>query len=137
MLRPYVGGDVDTPWRMISAPDRNREYLALLSYLPLRKYGKVPPFFRYTLQIQRQMRATPGVIGYSMRAKVLSRNFWTLSVWEDDRTLMEFVRLPPHGEAMKWIAPHMGATRFTRWKVPGSAVPPTWDDAMKRESKES
>jgi len=128
---------MDTPWRMIAAADRSREYVALLSYLPLRKYSKIPDFFRYTVQIQRQMRGTPGAIGYGMRAKVFSRNFWTLSVWEDDRALMEFVRRAPHGEAMKLIAPHMGATRFTRWKVPGSAVPPTWDDAMKRDSKES
>jgi hypothetical protein len=128
---------MDTPWRMIAAADMNREYVALLSYLPLRKYSKIPDFFRYAVQIQRQMRGTPGAIGYGMRAKVLSRNFWTLSVWEDDRALMEFVRRTPHGEVMKSIALHMGATRFTRWKVPGSAVPPTWNDAMKRELKES
>lgn len=127
---------MDIPWRVIAAPDTNREYVALLSYLPLRRYRKIAAFFRYTLQIQEQMGKTPGAIGYGMRARVLSRNFWTLSVWEDDRVLMEFVRLAPHGEAMKAIAPHMGATRFTRWKVPGAAIPPTWDDAMKRESKE-
>ncbi len=127
---------MDTPWKVIAAANMNREYVALLSYLPLRAYSKIPAFFRYTLEIQRQMNKTPGAIGYRMRAKVLSRTFWTLSVWEDDGTLMEFVRLTPHGEAMKSISPHMGATRFTRWKVPGSAVPPTWDEAMKRESKE-
>ncbi len=128
---------MDTPWRVIAPAERDREYVALLSYLPLRAYSKIPAFFRYTLEIQRQMNKTPGAIGYRMRAKVLSRNFWTISVWEDYRALMEFVRLTPHGEAMKSIAPHMGVTRFTRWKMPGSAVPPTWDDAMKRESKES
>jgi hypothetical protein len=128
---------MDMPWKAIGDVDTNREYVALLSYLPLRKYSKVPAFLRYTLQIQRQMSKTPGAIGYSLRAKVLSRRFWTLSVWEDDRALMEFVRNAPHGEAMRSIAPHMDATKFTRWKVPGSAVPPTWDDAMKRESKES
>jgi hypothetical protein len=30
----------------------------------------------------------------------------------------------------------MGATKFTKWKLPGSAVPPTWDDAMKLEAQE-
>ena len=128
---------MDSPWITFASADAHREYHALLSYLPLKKYSAVPGFFRFSFQIQKQLRATPGVIGYALRAKIVSRNFWTLSVWEDDRTLMEFVRLTPHGEAMKSISPHMGATRFTRWKVPGSAVPPTWDDAMKRDSKES
>ena len=128
---------MDTPWKAIGVVEMNREYVALLSYLPLRSYRKIPAFLRYAFQIQRQLSRTPGAIGYSLRAKLLSRRFWTLSVWDDDRALMEFVRSAPHGEAMKSIAPHMGATEFTRWKVAGSAVPPAWDDAMKRESKES
>lgn len=124
------------PWTALALVDPSCEYLALLSYLPLRTYSKIPAFIRYSLQVQQQMRKTPGVIGYSMRAKILSRDFWTVSVWEDDRALMEFVRTAPHGEVMKSIAPHMGATRFTRWKLRGSAVPPTWHDAMKREAQE-
>src|SRR5436305_10775398 len=128
---------MDTPWRMIAAADSNREYVVLLSYLPLCRYSKIRAFYRYTVQIRRQIGRASGAIGYGMRAKVLSRKFWTLSVWEDDRALTDFVRRTPHGEAMKLIARHMGATRFTRWKVPGSAVPPTWSEAMKRESKEN
>ena len=127
---------MDLPWKDLAPADAKREYVALLSYLPLRKYSKIPAFFRYTMGIQRQLRKTPGAIGYSLRAKVLRRKFWTLSVWEDDRALVAFVSDAPHGEAMKSIAPHMGATKFTRWKVAGSAIPPTWEDAMKRESRE-
>jgi hypothetical protein len=68
---------------------------------------------------------------------VLRRKFWTLSAWESDRALTDFVARMPHGEVMKTLAPHMGATMFTRWKVSGSALPPDWDDAIRRESKES
>jgi hypothetical protein len=124
---------MDAPWKKLAVTAENREYVALLSYLPLRSYWRVPAFFRYTFQIQRQMLETPGAIGYAMRAQVLSRNFWTLSVWENDKALMDFVRKAPHGEAMKMIAPDMGPTKFTRWKVTGDAVPPSWDEAMKRE----
>ena len=127
---------MDMPWTKLASVEPGQEYLALLSYLPLRKYSKIPAFFRYSLQVQQQMRKAPGAIGYSMRAKILSRNFWTFSVWKDDRALMEFVRTAPHGNVMKSIAPHMGATKFTKWKVQGSAVPPTWDDAVKREARE-
>jgi hypothetical protein len=127
---------MDLPWKVVSPAEKDREYMALLSYLPLRSYSKIPALVRYMFQIQGQMARTRGAIGYSMRAKVLSRNFWTLSVWEDERALMEFVRRAPHGEVMKSIAPHMGATKFTRWKLLGSAVPPKWDEAMQRETQE-
>jgi hypothetical protein len=127
---------MDMPWTLLAPVDPSREFLVLLSYLPLRRYSKIPAFIRYSFQVQRQMRKTQGAIGYAMPAKVLSRNFWTLSVWEDDGALMEFVRATPHGEVTKSIAPHMGATKFTRWELQGSAVPPTGDGAMKREAQE-
>jgi len=129
--------EVDTPWRRLGQADAGREYIALLSYLPLRSYLKIPMFARFCYRVHRQMVATPGAIGFAMRAKVLSRKFWTLSVWESDRALMEFVAKAPHGELMKAVAPHMGATAFTRWKILGSDIPPRWDDAIRRSVQES
>jgi heme-degrading monooxygenase HmoA len=128
---------MDMPWKALAPVERGREYLVLLSYLPLRAYRKIPVFFRYTSQIQRQLRNTPGAIGYSMRAKVLSRKFWTLSVWENERALRDFISREPHRDAMNALTPHMGPTKFTQWKAVGSALPPDWGDAVRRESKES
>jgi len=128
---------MDTRWKTLGPVDANHEYVVLLSYLPLRTYSKIPAFFRYTTQIHRQMRNTVGTIGYSLRAKVLSRRFWTLSVWENGRALMDFVSNRPHGDVIKELRAHMGKTRFTQWKALGSELPPSWDDAMRRELKES
>jgi|ERR1700733_7087641 hypothetical protein len=123
---------MDIPWKSLAAIDPNREYVVLLSYLPLTRYSKMPLFFRYTGQINEQLRATPGAIGYAMRAKLFSRKFWTLSVWESDRALMDFVVKVPHGEAMTKISPFMGPTKITRWKSKGAETPPRWDAAMQR-----
>jgi len=126
---------MDSPWIKFATPDTSREYLALLSYLPLKKYRAIPTFLKYLFQIQKQLRATPGVIGYSLRAKVLSRNFWTLSAWADEETLMDFVAKIPHAQAMKAMEPHMGPTKFTKWKVLGTALPLRWEEAMERSQK--
>ena len=123
---------MDSPWIIFASADAHREYHALLSYLPLNKYSAVPGFFRFSFQIQKQLRATPGVIGYALRARILSRNFWTLSVWEDQAALMEFVTGIPHGEAMRAMTPHMGPTKFKQWKVAGSSLPLSWDEATQR-----
>jgi hypothetical protein len=128
---------VDARWKVLAPVDAGREYVALLSYLPMRSYLKVPLFFRFTYGIYGQLLANSGAVGFSLRAKVLSRQFWTLSVWESDRALMEFVANVPHGKIMKALAPHMGATAFTRWKIRGSQIPPRWDDAMRRSEKGS
>ena len=128
---------MDSPWKSLAPVEQGREYLALLSYLPLNKYRKIPLFLQFTFQIQRQLRESSGAIGYSMRAKPLSREFWTLSVWEDARSLMDFVAKVPHGEVMKALSAHMGPTKFTQWKILGTGIPPKWDDAARRGSQES
>lgn len=64
---------MDSPWIKFATPDMDREYFAILSYLPLNKYGAIPAFLKFTFQIQKQSGATPGIIGYSLRAKPLSR----------------------------------------------------------------
>ena len=127
---------MDTPWTRLAKVDQSKEYIALLTYLPLRPYWKIPAFLRFSFQIRRQMRETPGGVGYSLRAKILCRDFWTLSIWENDHALVDFVAKAPHSEAMKSIAPYMGGTKFTRWKLLGSAIPPSWHEAMKREAQE-
>jgi hypothetical protein len=126
---------MDSPWIKFAVPDSNREYFALLSYLPLNKYSAISKFLYFTFQIQRQLRGTPGIIGYSLRAKLLSRNFWTLSAWTDEKTLMEFVVRIPHGQAIKAMLPHMGRTNFTKWRVSGSVLPLRWADAIGRTKK--
>jgi hypothetical protein len=128
---------MDTPWKELAPVNSEREYFALLSYLPLRSYSKIPLFLQFTLQILRQLRETPGVIGHSMRAKVFRREFWTLSVWESERALMNFVTKMPHGEVMRALSAHTGATKFNNWKLLGSAIPPNWDDAMRHAGPES
>jgi quinol monooxygenase YgiN len=126
---------MDLPWTTFAPADSNREYFALLSYLPLNKYAAIPAFFRFTFQIQKQLRGTPGVLGYALRAKPLSRNFWTLSAWTDEKALMDFVVKIPHEQAMKAMLSHMGPAKFTKWKVSGSALPLRWEEAMQRSQK--
>jgi hypothetical protein len=123
---------MDIPWKTLAVVQKDREYLAMLSYLPLSRYSKIPLFMRFSMRINKQLRATPGAIGYSMRAKLFARQFWTLSVWENSAALMDFVSKVPHSESMKAIAPFMGKTSFAQWKVSGAAVPLRWDEAIRR-----
>src|SRR5215472_11417311 len=123
----------DLPWRSQARAAPGRDYVALLTYLPLRSVWRIPLLLVHTARIRRQLRASPGVIGYSMRARLEALRFWTLSVWEDEAALQAFVMALPHAAVMKTLAPHMGATRFARWTVKGSGLPLLWDDALKHD----
>jgi hypothetical protein len=88
----------------------------------------------YSTRVRRQLSTSPGLIGYSLRAQIVAKRFWTLSVWEDAAALQAFVSGPPHVAIMKALAPYMGVTRFVRWNVKGSELPLTWDDALRRDT---
>ena len=113
--------------RLISA-----SVVALLSYLPLNSAWRLPWLILYSTRIRRQLRTSSGLIGYSLRARLAAKQFWTLSVWEDGAALQAFVAEPPHVAVMKAMAPYMGATRFVRWNVKGAELPLRWDDALSR-----
>jgi len=123
----------ETPWQSYSHAAPERDYVALLSYLPLSSAWSRPRLVLYSTRIQRQLRTSSGLIGYSLRARIAAKQFWTLSVWEDAADLQAFVAAPPHVAVMKAMAPHMGATRFVRWNVKGSELPLRWDDALRRD----
>lgn len=121
---------VDRPWTPVEAPATDRTYLALVSYLPLKRFRTVPRFLRSAGAIAEQLERSPGLVGFAFRAKILARKFYTLSVWDDEGALMAFVGAEPHRGAMRGLRTHMGTTKFVRWKVGGAGVPPSWEDAL-------
>lgn len=121
-----------TPWIALQAPLSDKQYLALVSYLPLRQYWALPKFFRFTLHIRTQLKQTPGLVGYSLDAALFRKRFWTLSVWETQRALDAFVHHAPHSDVMKALAPHMGKTQFAQWPVGAREIPLRWSSAKAR-----
>ncbi len=121
-----------SPWKFVVPVDPNREYLVLLSFLPLKRLWWVPSFLVQTIRITRQLERSPGLIGYSLNAHPLTARFWTLSVWENESALQAFVNAAPHVETMRTLIPRMGPTRFVRWTVLGAHLPVRWDEALRR-----
>jgi hypothetical protein len=99
------------PWVTLCRPDPDREYLVLLSELPLKRFRDLGAFLLYTWRIQGQLRHTPGLLGYSLLARILKRQFWTLSVWEGEATLQQFVMENPHSQVMMALRDKMDQTR--------------------------
>jgi quinol monooxygenase YgiN len=121
-----------SPWRTLGFPESSGSFLALLSYLPLKSYWRVPSFLFYTAQVVKQLASARGLLGYSVLARPLSKRFWTLSAWENEAALRAFVQHPPHVRLMRELTPHMDETKFVRWTVRGSELPIRWDDAFSR-----
>jgi nitrite reductase/ring-hydroxylating ferredoxin subunit len=120
------------PWTSFTEAEGDKEYPALLSRLPLATFRAMPKFFRFVFGIRRQLAEAEGLIGYSLDAHPLAKEFWTLSVWEDRDSLWSFVQNMPHSRAMRDLLPHMGQTEFFHFEVDGASVPPDWQETKRR-----
>jgi heme-degrading monooxygenase HmoA len=105
------------PWTSLSRPDPNRNYVAAVTYLPIKTLWGLPYFLYYTRRVQSQLKSARGLMGYSLLAHMVAQRFWTLSVWQDEVALTEFVHKHPHNEAMSVLRRYMGGTAIVRWPL--------------------
>jgi len=115
------------PWTQRQPVDPDRQYVAMASRLPLRRRRSVPGFLRDTLAIRRQLARADGLVGYALDAELGRTTFWTFSVWQDQASLDAFAAADPHRAITGRLRPLMGQTRFEFFRIPGSDLPPTWD----------
>jgi hypothetical protein len=115
------------PWVGRQPIDPDRDYIAMASRLPLRRYRSIPGFLRDTLAIRRQLASTSGLVGYALNAELARKRFWTFSVWADRESLNSFAAADPHRRIIRRLAPLMGETRFEFFEISGSRLPMTWD----------
>jgi quinol monooxygenase YgiN len=119
-------------WTAVAAPDPDSQYVVMASSLPLRRLTATVRFFRFVQAIRRQLARSDGLLGYALRAKPISKRYWTLSVWRDEAALANFMRSSPHAEIMTKLRPAMDATTFARWTVKGSDARIRWEEALRR-----
>ena len=125
---------MDIPWKSLAPIEPGREYIALLSYLPLTRYSKMPLFFRYSGQINAQLRADSG------RNRLLdAREAFHAPILDafgvgQRQGADGICREGSARRSDEKIAPYMDKTNFWRWKLPSAEIPPRWDDAMRRAS---
>ena len=120
----------DLPWTARAEMEPGTGYLVMASHLPLRRITATVRFFRGVSAVRKQMAAAEGLIGYTLRAKPLARDYWTLSVWKDKTALREFMRTPPHVQLMTSLKPLMGPTRFVTWTISAADGRPSMAGAL-------
>jgi quinol monooxygenase YgiN len=122
----------DLPWTARGDMESGRTYLVMASYLPLARVTATIRFFRAVAAIRKQLRIADGLVGYTLRARPLSRGYWTLSVWSDQAALQQFMRTAPHLGVMSSLKSVMGPTKFVRWEITAADGQPSWTDALDR-----
>lgn len=120
------------PWSASCTVEPGTALTVMASRLPLAHYRHIPGFLRWTQRIRGQLAEAPGLVGYSLDARLFRKTFWTLSAWMGREALEAFVAAEPHRSAMAAIRPRMGPPTFVVWTVTAADLPLAWSDARRR-----
>lgn len=126
-----------SPWKTMQPMKPDRDYVVLASSIPPRTRASTRALFAGASAVRKQLANTDGVIGFSLLARPLRKQYATLSVWEDEAALESFARSEPHAQLMADLGPELAPTTFTRWSVHGGHARPSWRDALARLSRVS
>ncbi len=104
---------MEKKWGSTRIPENAQEFLCIATFLPVRRWRFVIPFLRLSLQVEKQLQKSSGVVRYGLKTNLPRKHFWTLSVWDARASMNAFVGADPHTAAVK---------NFERWAGPGAAV---------------
>ena len=121
-----------SPWKAMKKLQHDQEYVVLASSIPATSRSSTLRLFRGASEVRKQLARTEGVVGFSLLARPLRKQYATLSVWVDEAALAAFADASPHREIMAKLSPEMGPTKFVRWTINGSDGRPSWREALQR-----
>jgi quinol monooxygenase YgiN len=116
------------PWRASTTIDPAATYVITITRLPLARHRRIPKVMGQTIRIVRALARADGLVGYSLKADILRKTFWTVSAWENEEALHAFVRSDVHRAAMASVGPYMKEPRIETLRVAGGVLPLPWAD---------
>jgi hypothetical protein len=120
------------PWITVGTADRDASLTIIASRLPLRSHRGIPRFLWHTWLVQRRLARSPGLVGYSLDARLWRKTFWTVSAWASRPDLGDFDRSSPHRAAKEAIRPAMLPSTFVMWRPRADSLPITWREVRDR-----
>jgi hypothetical protein len=88
---------------------------------------------RHSLAIRRQVLRTRGAVGVSVSARPLRGEYYTLSAWQDEQSLLAFAHRGAHKAGVQDLyrrGPVTGV--LIAWWEDATSWKPRWDDAIRR-----
>ena len=120
------------PWTTPNTPRPDSQVLVMASRLEVRSLKDVPRFFLKSLAAWKQVKSAPGAVGASLIAQPLKGVFWTLSAWEDRKSLYAYAKAEPHYTIMTSLRAVTKVSVFTFWDTTAEQLPVTWPEAKHR-----
>lgn len=86
-------------------------------------------FDRNLWQLVDSMNRQSGLIGYSVRKQIFGDELWTMTVWQDEASLIAFVQSGEHTRAVQEGDAALTGSLFARLRMKGADIPLSWERA--------
>lgn len=101
--------------------------IASITRIKLKNPLKLFKFIAVAPKIMKQAANSPGNLSYTGRYKGYL-TFWTITTWEDEKSMIDFVRSGLHLEVMKQTRYYSDDFSTANWIVDNT---PSWKDGEK------
>jgi hypothetical protein len=116
------------PWRWTEGP-RPENALLFASRFDATGLRQRWRLLNAGIRLRREVLRAPGALGVSIRAYPLSGRYYTLSLWNDEQSLLAFAHDPAHRDAVALMA-ELGPPRGVLASRPADSRRPSWADAL-------
>jgi len=110
----------------VDTPLAERDYVVSVTRLQIRSPRTALSFFRRLGPVQRQMRNSPGLVSFGLRAQLLKMTFSTYGVFEDRKAMVAFVSSAAHGDAMQSLRGGFHQVESRTVVTTGAEIPADW-----------
>lgn len=116
-----------TPWTSVADAGAGTDVHVIVTEFHLPRLRDTLGFLRASREITSQMKETPGLVGYALQARILSRTYRTVSIWRSPAAARAFGRSGAHARAASTSPAGTHPSAMARWDAPASDPPPAWD----------
>ena len=96
--------------------------LISVTRLRVRSAWFLPEFFIYAMRSSRQAQRSPGFL-MGRLVNDARRTFWTITVWDDEKSMREYRGTAAHGKAMPKLAKWCDEASVVHWAEQNARIP--------------
>jgi heme-degrading monooxygenase HmoA len=106
---------------------REQPLFVSVTRLRVRSFWDLPAFVWMTFRTQRQTAGAAGFLGGKLLVDK-RRTFWTLTAWQNEKTMKAFRGSGPHAMAMPKLVEWCDEAAYTHWTTTENSLP-EWPQA--------
>lgn len=123
-----IGCTISTP---LNVHNEKRQGVAVVTEAELVGDERKRKFFDYSYLIHSRLPSQRGFLGGSIRRQLFGEKAWTLTVWENQRALNDFIHSRDHLDGMYMASDAIVRMRSVSFEI-DQAAEITWDLALER-----